>query len=179
MKYFKKIEGDRIYLSPINIEDVELYVKWLNDFSVGDGTGFSQKVTTITKEKEWITKVHEKGEYQFAIIKKENDTLIGNCGLNDINHLKQTGEIGIFIGEESDRNKGYGTEAVKLLIKYGFEYLNLNNIMLTAYSFNERAIKSYKKCGFKEFGRRHNVVTIKNKLYDDIYMEILKEDYFK
>ena len=59
------------------------------------------------------------------------------------------------------------------------EYLNLNNIMLQVYSFNKRAIKSYKKAGFKEFGRRHNVITIKNKLYDEIYMEILKEDYFK
>ena len=51
--------------------------------------------------------------------------------------------------------------------------------MLQVYSFNKRAIKSYKKAGFKEFGRRHNVITIKNKLYDEIYMEILKEDYFK
>ena len=51
--------------------------------------------------------------------------------------------------------------------------------MLRVYSFNERAIKSYKKCGFKEFGIRHQVLPMNNKLYDDIYMEILKDDYFK
>lgn len=65
-----------------------------------------------------------------------------------------------------------------MLVKYGFEYLNLNNIMLKVYSFNERAIKCYKKVGFKEFGRRHKTIPIKNVWYDDIYMEILREDYF-
>jgi len=178
MKYFKKIEGDRIYLSPVNTDDAEMYVKWLNDFSLTDGIGQSQKVTTITREKQWLEKVQENNEYQFAIVKKDDDTLLGNCGLMDVNFLKQTAELGIFIGEASERNKGYGEEVIKLLIKYGFDYLNLNNIMLIVFSFNESAIKCYKKCGFKEFGRRHNVVTIKNKLYDDIYMEILKEDYY-
>ena len=179
MKYFKKIEGERLYLSPINEEDVETYVKWMNDFNVTDGLGISHNITTISGEKEWIQNTTKSNDIQLAIVKKENDTLIGNCSLHQINHYKKTATLGIFIGEEQERNKGYGTETVKLLIKYGFEYLNLNNIMLQVYSFNERAIKSYKKAGFKEFGRRHNVLTIKNKLYDEIYMEILKEDYFQ
>ena len=179
MKYFKKIEGERLYLSPINEEDVETYVKWMNDFSVTDGLGTSHNITTIYGEKDWIQNTIKSNDIQLAIVKKENNTLIGNCSLHQINHYKKTSTLGIFIGEEQERNKGYGTETVKLLMKYGFEYLNLNNIMLQVYSFNKRAIKSYKKAGFKEFGRRHNVITIKNKLYDEIYMEILKEDYFK
>ena len=51
--------------------------------------------------------------------------------------------------------------------------------MLKVYSFNQRAIKAYKKAGLKEFGRRHNALPLKNKLYDEIYMEILKEEYYK
>lgn len=56
MKYFKKIVGKRIYLSPMNVEDVEIYVKWLNDFSVTDGVGSSCRVTSLETEKEWLTR---------------------------------------------------------------------------------------------------------------------------
>lgn len=179
MKYFKKLESERLYLSPMNIEDAETYCKWLNDFAVTDGLGGSSTVLTIPAEKSYIENVLEKGKYQFAIVRKEDNTLIGNCGFDKINHLHQTGEVGIFIGEAEDRNKGYGTEALKLLLDYGFNYLNLNNIMLRVYSFNEGAINCYKKIGFKEFGRRHNSYYLNGTWYDDVHMEILKKDYIK
>jgi len=179
MKYFKKIVGERVYLSPMNVEDTEIYTKWMNEFSVTDGLGMSARVTSLEGEKSYIESMTKHGEYQFAIIDKNTNKLLGNGGFNNINHINKTAEVGLFIGEEEDRNKGLGTEALRLLVKYGFEYLNLNNIMLRVYSFNERAIKCYTKTGFKEFGRRHNTTIIKNVTYDEIYMEILREDYFK
>ena len=145
MKYFKKIEGEKVYLSPMNLEDIEKYVKWMNDFSTTDGLGSSSKVTTFESERAWLINNMDKKEQQFAIVLKETDELIGNCGFCDINHLHQKGEVGLFIGEEENRSKGYGTEALSLLVEYGFNYLNLKNIMLKVFSFNKRAIKSYEK----------------------------------
>lgn len=179
MKYFKKIIGERIYLSPINENDLELYTKWMNDSSVTDGLGMSSRITTLSNEADWITNTSKNGEYQFAIIDKKTDSLIGGGGFSVINHLRQIAEVGLFIGDEENRNNGYGTEALNLIIKYGFEYLNLNNVMLKVYSFNKRAVKCYEKVGFKEFGRRHQVIPMNNNWYDEIYMEILKSDYFK
>ena len=179
MKYFKKIEGENVYLSPMNADDIEIFTKWVNDFNVTDNLGNSSKLFTKENELEWLNKCNIEGKLQFSIIKNEDNSLIGNCGFNEIDYLKQTATIGIFIGEEINRNKGYGSEAIKLLIEYGFNYLNLNNIMLKVYSFNERAIKAYKKCGFQEFGHRHETYPLKGKLYDEIYMEILKKNYFK
>lgn len=75
------------------------------------------------------------------------------------------------------RNKGYGTEAIQLILDYGFNYLNLNNIKLDVLSFNERAIACYKKCGFKEYGRRRKSEFINGKYYDRISMDILKEEF--
>ena len=151
----------------------------MNDFSVTDGLGMSDRIISIESEKSYIENMTKHCEYQFAIVDKSNDILLGNGGYSNINHINKTAEVGLFIGQEDNRNKGIGTEALSLLVKYGFEYLNLNNIMLRVYSFNERAIKCYKKCGFKEFGRRHNSMIIKNVSYDEIYMEMLREDYFK
>ena len=163
MKYFKKIEGEKVYLSPMNLEDIEKYVKWMNDFSTTDGLGSSSKVTTFESERAWLINNMDKKEQQFAIVLKETDKLIGNCGSCDINHLHQKGEVGLFIGEEENRSKGYGTEALSLLVEYGFNYLNLKNIMLKVFSFNKRAIKSYEKIGFKVFGKRT----------EDYYLKIL------
>ena len=176
MKYFKKIEGEKVYLSPMNLEDIEKYVKWMNDFSTTDGLGSSSKVTTFESERAWLINNMDKKEQQFAIVLKETDKLIGNCGFVDINHLHQRGEVGLFIGEEENRSKGYGTEALSLLVEYGFNYLNLKNIMLKVFSFNERAIKSYEKVGFKVFGKRTEVYYLNGKWYDEYFMEILRKE---
>lgn len=176
MKYFKKIEGEKVYLSPMNLEDIEKYVKWMNDFSTTDGLGSSSKVTTFESERAWLINNMDKKEQQFAIVLKETDKLIGNCGFVDINHLHQRGEVGLFIGEEENRSKGYGTEALSLLVEYGFNYLNLKNIMLKVFSFNKRAIKSYEKIGFKVLGKRTEDYYLNGKWYDEYFMEILRKE---
>lgn len=175
MKYFKKLVGKKVYLSPMNIEDAEIYVKWLNDFDVTDGLGRSSSVVSLEVEKEWLSK--NSGEYQFAIVRIEDDKMIGNCGFNVITQSRQCGEVGLFIGDEENRSSGYGQDALNLLVSYGFDYLNLNNIMLKVFSFNERAMSCYKKVGFKEIGRRRKSYYLKGKFYDVVYMDILREEH--
>lgn len=178
MKYFKKIIGERVYLSPMCIDDAPKYVEWLSDFEVTKGLGNTKLIPSVESERSWIAANLEKGLYCFAIIDKETDELIGNCGFNDIDTARRIGTIGIFIGDEEKRSKGLGTDTLKALIGFGFDILNLNNICLQVFNFNERAIKCYKKVGFKEFGRRHQVYPLNGNLYDEVYMEILRKDFF-
>lgn len=177
MKYFKKLVGERVYLSPMNLEDSEKFTKWMNDFNVTDYTGRSCGLTTLEGEKAWLNSALNSGEPLFSIIKLENDELIGNTGLMKIDNIRKTATLGIMIGEDENRSKGYGTEAIRLLLDYGFNYLNLNNIMLEVFSFNERAIKSYKKAGFKEIGRRREAYYLNGKYYDEVYMDILAKEF--
>ena len=81
------------------------------------------------------------------------------------------------IGNKKEREKGYGTEAIKLLLDYAFNHLNLNNIMLELLKTNERAKKCYLKCGFKELGVRRQSHYFEGIYHDSIYMQILKEDF--
>lgn len=178
MKYFKKLVGEHIYLSPRRVEDAEKYTEWLNDFEITDYTGASARIININSEITYLeAKNKQAAEYNFAIVKKENDELIGSCGIMDISFISRKGTLGIFIGDKQSQNKGYGTEAIKLLLDYGFNYLNLHSIKLNVMEFNERAIACYKKCGFKEYGRRRQCEFINGKYYDSISMDILAEEF--
>ena len=176
MKYFKKLLGEKIYLSPRNTEDVEKFVKWLNDFETTDYIGRSGALVTIEAEKEYLEK-HTKEEATFGIVELKTDELIGTISLEDISYINRRATLGVFIGKKESRNKGYGTEAIKLILDYGFNYLNLNNIKLDVMEFNERAIACYKKCGFKEYGRRRKSEFTNGKYYDRISMDILAEEF--
>ncbi len=182
MKYFKKLIGDRIYLSPRNSEEIEKFTEWLNDFETTDYISKSAYITTLEGEKQYFEQNLNK-DYIFFIVTLENDNLIGTVGLEDYDFVNRTATLGIFIGNKNYRSEGYGTEAIKLILDYGFNYLNLHNIKLDLMSFNERALKCYKKCGFKEYGRRRNCRFINGKYYDLIEMDILanefKESYIK
>jgi len=156
MKYFNKIDAKDIYLSPISIDDAHMYVKWLSDIKINKNLHGASKVYTLESVIDWINNALKNGDYIFSIIRKSDDKLIGNVGFNKINLIDRTATLGIFIGDIDNHHKGYGTQAIKSLIEYGFDVLNLNNIDLQVFDFNEKAIACYKKIGFKEYGRRHS-----------------------
>ena len=176
MRYFKKLLGERIYLSPQTTADAEKYVEWLNDFETTDYIGRSHQPITVEWENQYLAE-HINGEANFVIVTLDGDELIGTVSIEHINHVNRIGTLGIFIGDKAYREKGYGTEAIRLILDYGFNYLNLNNIKLDLMEFNERALACYKKCGFKEYGRRRKASYINGNYYDVIEMDILAEDF--
>jgi len=178
MKYFKKIPGERVYLSPVNLEDLEIYTKWLNDREISDRLGDGCLMINLETEKRWIEEALKNGDQSYAIVLNETDELLGNIGLFELKQIYGTATLGLFIGEEEKRGKGYGTEALKLMVGYAFDVLNLRNIMLNVYEFNENAYKSYIKAGFKEMGRRRGAYYVDNKYHDVIYMDITREDWY-
>ena len=179
MKYFKKLEGEHIYLSPYNVEDTPQFTKWLNDFGITDYIGKSGEMVTLEWEKEYLESHNNKPkeQYNFEIIQKEKSKPIGSCGLEKIDRIHRKAVLGIFIGDKEEHNKGYGTEIVNLLLDYGFNYLNLHSIKLDVLAFNKRAIKCYEKCGFKECGRQREAYYLNGKYYDIMSMDILKKEY--
>lgn len=179
MKYVNKIDGKDIYLSPISIDDADKYVEWLSNSNISDKLHSTKRVFNEVNEKEFLNKMLSNGEYIFSIIRKSDDKLIGNISLSNIDHIDRVGTIGIFIGDSDNHKKGYGSDALRAILNYGFSVLNLNNIDLKVFDFNELAINCYKKVGFKEYGRRHKAYYLNNEYHDIISMEILKEDFYK
>lgn len=176
MKYYKKLDGKAVFLSPMKAEDFEQYTAWMNDFKITTNLGIASIVFSLEKEKEKLEDMAN-GGYNFAIVLKENDQLIGNCSLFEVNQIHRRANIGLFIGDADNRGKGYGKEALELLLAFGFKVLNLNNILLNVFDFNEHAINLYKKLGFKIIGERREAYFINGAYRNEVYMDILAEEF--
>lgn len=176
-KYLKKLIGDNIYLSPISVDDVEEYAEMVNDIKVSVGLGYLSYTNIIDFESEKEFLISVKKEKMFAVRLLENDELLGNIGFNSLDIINRNGALGVLIGNPKYQRKGYGTEALKLILDYGFSFLNLRNISLSVFEYNEIAYNLYKKIGFKEAGRLRKAVEILGKTYDVIIMDMLKEEF--
>ncbi len=145
------LKGKRINLRPVEKEDVPDLERWINDEEVRRNLLVFLPMNK-TDEEAWVVNLSKnKGTDILMIIVAKNKS-IGSVGINKISLNNRTAEIGINIGEKHCWNKGYGTEAIMLLLRYAFNTLNLRKICLEVLAFNKRAIACYKKCGFEEEG---------------------------
>lgn len=126
--------------------------------------------------KEWLEK-HFDELYMFSIRDRADDQMIGIVDLSGINWVTGDAWVGIGIGERAFWGKGYGTDAMNLILQFGFEELNLRRVSLTVFGYNERAYKSYRKVGFQEEGRLRQWMQRAGERYDLIYMGILREEW--
>ena len=170
------LSGEKVSLRPFEENDIENTVKWLND--IEHGVLIDRVLpTTIHERKEWFYNISkDKTASSFAIVLTENTSHIGNCGLINIDCRSRRGQIWIYLHDQYI-GQGLGKEAITLILKYAFHYLNLNRIYLYVVSTNLSAITFYERCGFKNEGTFRQHVFLKNKYEDAIWFGILKEDF--
>lgn len=165
--------GEKIVLRAYKEEDIDLATKFVNDKELKkflvNAIPFPM---TKWEEEEWIKsqKSNKEGTYNFAIEDIETNKYIGGCGINSVDWLARVAIVGIMIGDKDYWGKGYGTDAMKVLIDFIFNDMNINKIRLSTFSFNERAKKSYEKCGFEVEGVLKNEIFKDGKYYDEIIM---------
>jgi RimJ/RimL family protein N-acetyltransferase len=175
--YFRKLVGKKCYLSPIDINDAGKFTEWLNDLELTINLTLYNSIINVENEKVFLENLSK--EHNYSIIDLETNELIGNCGFLNIEHVNQTAETGIFIGNKKFWNKGYGTEALSLLIDYGFKALNFHNIMLKVYEYNKSAIKCYEKIGFIPIGKRRDALYRNMERHNIIFMDILANEFYE
>ena len=174
------LRGKNVILSPMKKEYIETFLKWINDPEIMQYLLLYRPMTKEMEE-EWYESLKQReNDFLFSILipqKDDSEKLIGNCGIHRINWINRVGTAGIMIGEKEEQGKGYGTEAMRLLIDYGFSALNLNRIELKLYNYNTKAIKSYQKAGFVEEGCKRQAVWKNGKYHDLIIMSILRDEW--
>jgi len=170
-----KLEGQRIFLKTLDQNQAtKEYCGWLNDAEVNKY--LETRETTIAKLKQYIKEKNENPKCLFfGIFFKENNKHIGNIKLEPIDFKNKKATIGILIGDKNYWGRGIGTEAIKVLVDYGFKNLNLKEINLGVISENKPALNLYKKVGFKVDGVRKKAIRHGDKLFDKVIMSVVKK----
>jgi RimJ/RimL family protein N-acetyltransferase len=174
--YFKKLIGKKCYLSPIDVNDAEIFTEWLNDMVIIINLELYSSIISLENEKAFLNNLSN--DHNYSIIDMETEKIIGNCGFQNVDYVNQTAEAGIFIGDKSFWNKGYGTEALSLLADYGFKALNFHNIMLRVYEYNKKAIRCYEKTGFKQIGKRRGALLRNLERHNIVFMDLLRDEFY-
>jgi diamine N-acetyltransferase len=146
--------GQRIFFTPLEVEHGPTFQAWMND---PENHQYLMRLAPLNgvEEKHWLETVHEKKDlYIFGIALREGERLIGNCALRVGDLPSRSADLGIMIGEREFQGKGYGAEAIGLLLEYGFATLGLHRISLRVFENNARGIRCYEKCGFRREGIR-------------------------
>jgi RimJ/RimL family protein N-acetyltransferase len=138
------------------------------------------RLWSVKKVKEWFEKDPEttvpRG-FLFSIRTLSEDRLIGFIAFEDISWPNRDTYVAIGIGERDCRGKGYGSDAMRVMLRYGFEELNLHRISLTVYAYNPRGIRSYEKCGFVHEGCIREFLLRDGQRSDMLHMGILRADW--
>lgn len=171
------ILGEKVALGPLRRDLLPLYQRWINDFEVTRTLAVGLFPMTFEQEAAWYDRPKRDRDAVFTIYERDSLRPIGNAGLHQIDRGHRTAEFGIMIGEKDCWDKGYGTEVARLMLEYGFVALSLHNIMLRAYSFNQRGIRAYEKAGFKPIGRRREARRFGGKPYDESLMDCLATEF--
>ncbi|MGD8190750.1 GNAT family N-acetyltransferase [Brevibacillus ginsengisoli] len=171
------LEGNRVYLRPIGLDDTELYFRMLYNRETRRLTG-TQKHFTKEQIARYIEgKSQDSSSVLLLIALHETDEVIGDIALQGIDSYNRNCNLRIAIDQERFQGKGYGSEAILLLLDYGFGILNMHRIELNVFSFNERASHVYEKLGFQQEGVQRDALYYNHAYHDSILMAILEEDY--
>ena len=174
------IYGERIRLRAVERDDLPRFVAWLNDPEIIAGL-FIYLPLSQADEEAWYDQMRKQPDEQHPMVievhLQENWLPVGNCGFNAIDYHSRNGEIGIFIGQKDLWNQGYGTETMRLLLKHGFNTLNLNRIFLRVFETNKRAIRSYEKAGFILEGRLRQAQFRSGNYEDVLLMSVLRSEW--
>ncbi len=177
------IIGDQIRFRSIEKEDLPYFVKWLNDPEVRRGLSMIMPLSQA-EEEDWFEGLLKRSPFERPLaIEIQPDSqvdewiFVGNCGLFGIDWQNRFAEIGIHIGEKGYWNQGFGTKAMLLILKHGFENLNLHRLWLRVFETNLRAVRSYEKAGFKEEGKFRQAQFIDGKYVDVMIMSVLKTEW--
>ncbi len=168
--------GTLVRLSSCRAEDAELLALWSEDAEYLRNVDSDMAVpSSVESFRNSVSKGANLIEFRLRTV--ESEKLIGFVALHGIEWNNQCGKLAIGIGDPDYRNKGYGTDALRLILGYAFNELNFNRVGLDVISSNKGAIRAYEKVGFKVEGTMREAILRDGKKYDRIMMSILHSEY--
>ena len=176
------LKGSLIRLAAVDHEELaKAYAAWNQDTELTRLMDTRARLHSIKAIKEFFEKETlepSPASHYFSIRALDDDRLLGDINFDVINSWgSRDAFVGIGIGSRADWGRGYGTDAMRLIVQYGFIELNLQRVSLALHSYNDRALKSYKKVGFKVEGTLRQDTLREGRRTDGIFMGILRDEW--
>lgn len=173
----KILEGERLYLRPLEREDLVHIRRWSEDAEFRGLIGETQPLSQAEAEA-FLRRVRtEPDRVWFMIALKEGGRPIGEAGLLRIFPAWRTTDLSIMLGERDVWGQGYGAEAIRLLLDHAFGALNMHRVAIGVVGFNERALRFYEKVGFRREGVQRDGYYYEGQFHDFVMMSLLEDEY--
>ena len=174
------ILGEQVRLRAVERDDLPRFVEWLNNPEVRRGLARYLPLS-LAEEERWFEDSLQvpPAERPFSIDVRQGEAWqhIGGASLMHIDARARHAEVGIHIGDAGVWGQGLGTQAMCLILRHGFETLNLNRVYLRVYEDNSRALAVYRRLGFREEGRLRQDRFLEGKYWDTLLMGLLKSEW--
>jgi ribosomal-protein-alanine N-acetyltransferase len=169
--------GPRLYLRPLEREDAPRLAGYINDPAVRR-TLLAHRPMSVGQEQAWLEMLGKDDHHVvMGIARQSDDELIGATGLHRIDSRTRNAEMGLSLGDRSAWGQGFGTEATRMMLDYGFGTLNLHRIWLLVYASNAPAIRVYEKAGFRKEGVLREHYFMEGQYEDGVLMGILRSEW--
>ncbi|RUS47203.1 GNAT family N-acetyltransferase [Cohnella sp. AR92] len=172
--------GEKVMLREYRFEDLVPIRNWVNDPGIVESlSDIFLMPQTVEATESFLNMMMERKPDRagFVIAHADTQLYIGQINLDSIDWKNRVGRIGVVIGNAAEQGQGYGKEAMTLLIDFAFQDLGLNRLELEVYDFNERGIRCYRSCGFREEGRFRERQFKKGRYVDVIAMGLLRSEW--
>ena len=176
------LKGELVRLSAVDPEEFsKAFTHWRRDSEFMRLIDSSEVVLRSQKDSQkWIEKEledQEVNQYMFTIRTLAEDKLLGDIGLSVVNWMSRDAFVGLGIGERDFWGRGYGTDVMKVILRYTFTEINLRRVTLSVFEYNPRAVRSYEKAGFVHEGRMRQFLNREGKRWDMLFMGILRDEW--
>lgn len=170
------LRGERVRLRPLTRQDLPDRIRWLSDPSIAEGVG-RVGPPTLVQETRWWEGLDRRDSELSLVIEDEEGVSIGNAGLRNIHWRRGVATLGFFIGERSRWRRGYGREALDLLLGYAFRDLGLREVLLTVQKDNAAAVGLYEAVGFRTVTERMEDVFRDGRWRPVLHMHLTASDW--
>ena len=174
----RRLIGDGVELRRHERRNYPLYAKWYGDEEIWRLTSWAAApMRRAAVERLFESRETSTLDDAFAIHRQGEDEPLGVISLTNISEANLSADLSVIVGEEEDRERGLGTEAIGILLRYAFGELGLNRVGLSVFDFNELALAAYKKLGFGEEGRLSKAIRRDGTFHDAILMRVLVTEW--
>ncbi len=178
MRTSQRLKGNGVELRRHDRANYPLYARWYGDEEVWRLTSWTAKpMKRAAVERLFEERERSSLDDSFAVHWEGEDEPVGVVSLANINHANSSADLSVIVGDTKDRDRGLGTEAIRLLLDYAFEDVGLNRVGLSVFEFNEAAIHAYEKLGFKHEGRLRQAIRRDDGFHDALLMSILAHEW--